>query len=339
MRRLLPPLLALRAFEAAGRSMSFSKAAEELCVSTGAVSRHISALEDFLGQKLFERLTRKVEFTPFGATYFAAAKSSFELMETATRQALQGHDRLTVDAMPTTANLCLLPWMLSFTEESQIDVHVLSSMAPVDFSSSSADLAIRVGELPGEDEARALGRIPHSMVTSWTAVRAEHLWDEILVPVCSKQYLKGHPAARDPAKWTGEDLIRTVSRAGLWDEWFQEQGLDRAPNGSGSQVAHFYVALQMARKHRGIALVPTVHLNALEWRGELVCPCSGALKSVGGFYVLYRESDRNAERIRAFLAWIRNQGDCSIPHVVGGRTGRGAKAGAAPRRGANARRG
>ncbi|WP_372387330.1 LysR substrate-binding domain-containing protein [Xanthomonas axonopodis] len=298
--------------------MSFSKAAEELCVSTGAVSRHISVLEDFLGQKLFERLTRKVELTPFGATYFAAAKSSFEQIEAVTREALRGHDRLTIDAMPTTANLCLLPWMLSFTEESQIDVHVLSSMSPVDFSNSPADLAIRVGELPGEEDARALGRIPHAMVSNWASVRAEHLWDEVLVPVCSKQYLKDHPTATDPTKWTGDDLIRTVSRAGLWDEWFLEQGLGNAPMGAGSQVAHFYVALQMARKHRGIALVPTVHLNAVEWRGELVCPCPGSMKSVGGFYVLYRDADRNAKRIKTFLTWVRSQGDFSIPRPASG---------------------
>jgi len=316
MRRLLPPLLALRAFEAAGRLMSFSKAADELCVSTGAVSRHIRSLEEFLGQRLFERLTRQVEFTVFGADYFATITLSFESIETVTRQALRGHDRLTVDAMPTTANLCLLPWMSLFTEETQVDVHVLSSMAPVDFSTSPADLAIRVGVLPGDDDPDVLGRIPHLMVSNWSGVKAEHLWDEILVPVCSRQYLNGHPVAVDPASWSAQDLIRTVSRATSWDEWFQKQGFGHAPAGAGPQVGHFYVALQMARRHRGVALVPTVHLNALEWRDELVCPCPGTIKSRGGFYLLYREADKNAERIRVFSKWIRLQGNVSIPRLV-----------------------
>ncbi len=316
VRRLLPPLLALRAFEAAGRLTSFSRAAEELCVSTGAISRHIRTLEEFLGQRLFERLTRQVKMTPFGAAYLAVASQSLEMIEGATRQALRAPDRLTVDAMPTTANLCLLPWMSAYTEKNQVDVHVLSSMAPVDFASSPADLAIRVGELPGKGTAEGPGRIPHVMVANWTSVKAEPLWDEVLIPVCSREYLRRRPAARAPKKWTAAELIRTVSRPSLWDEWFQSQGMRGAPAGAAPQVGHFYVALQMARRHRGIALIPTVHFNALEWRDEMVCPCPGALKSRGGFYALYRDADRNLDRIKTFLKWLRRQGDASTPQAA-----------------------
>jgi LysR family glycine cleavage system transcriptional activator len=314
MRRLLPPLHALRAFEAAGRHLSFSRAADELCVSVAAVSRQIRALEAFLGQPLFERLTRQVRFTAFGAGYFDQVGAGFSTIEDATRSALRSQRRpVVVDAMPTTANLCLMPWMSSFTEDSRIDVQVVSSMAPVDFAAGRTDVAIRVGTLPGRESDAATGTIPHRMAVDWTGVTAQHLWDEILVPICSRAYLDAHLGARAPDAWDGRELIHVVSRARAWDDWFRAQGRAGAPSAPGLAVGHFYVALQMARRHRGIALVPTVHFHALEWRDEMACPCAGALRSDGGFYLLYRTGADRQERVATFLQWIRRQGDQALP--------------------------
>lgn len=114
-------------------------------------------------------------------------------------------------------------------------------------------------------------------------------------------------------RWQADDLIHTVSRPAAWDDWYRARGQAAAPAGGGLRVGHFYVALQMARRHRGIALVPTVHLNALEWRDELVCPCVDVLRSQGGFYLLYRAADRQAEAIVKLCDWLRQRGDVSVP--------------------------
>lgn len=315
MRRALPPLHALRAFEAVGRHMSFSRAAEELCVSTAAISRQVRSLEAFLGRPLFERLTRQIRFTDLGSAYFARISEAMALAEEATREAMSAQrSRLLVATMPTTANLCLMPWLAGFTDETQIEVEVVSSMTPPNLVAGEADVAIRVGARPGEQASPGtIGRIPHPLVADWTGVTAEPLWDEIFIPVCSRRFLLDNPQFAFPEAGGGRHLIHIVSRPDAWGDWLAAQGRSRHLTERGLEVGHSYVALQAARRHRGIALVATVHFHALEWAHEMACPWSGSLRSKGAFYLLHRTADRSDPRISAFLDWIRRQGDDSVP--------------------------
>jgi LysR family transcriptional regulator, glycine cleavage system transcriptional activator len=306
MRRQLPPLLALRAFDAVGRHMSFSRAAEELCVTHGAVSRQIRALEIHLGQPLFVRQTRRVAFTPAGERYFNEIATLIAGIERATRAIALGRDRhLTVDAVPSTASVWMMPRLPAFTERSGIEVNVISSIAPVDFRTGAADVAIRVGQVPGRRYSPRRARVPHRMVENWNGIAAEHLWDEVLVPVCSRKFLQMHPEIAAPAKIDSRHLIHVTSRRSAWADWF---ALHSEPGGlpdDGIEVGHQYVALQTARRHRGIALVPTFHVDAVEWKDELVRPTPGELRSAGGFYLLYRSEDAARPKIAAFRDWLR----------------------------------
>src|SRR3954467_7438731 len=186
MKRNLPPLVALRAFEAAGRQSSFLQAAAELNVTQSAVSRNIKVLENFLQQPLFTRLTRRVQLTPFGRRYLNAITSGLDAIEDATTDALSPKTTLKVTIMPTTANLWLLPRLSTFTEaHHDIEVDVATSIQPVDFANDDVDVAIRLGRRPGQNYRRDQPRIPHEMVTGWNGVYAHKLCNEILVPVCS----------------------------------------------------------------------------------------------------------------------------------------------------------
>ncbi|SPB14449.1 transcriptional regulator [Caballeronia novacaledonica] len=148
MKRRLPPLLALRAFEAAGRLMSFSKAADELNVTQGAISRQIKLLEDFLRAPLFRRLTRQVELTPFGQNYLQAATAALNQIERATVQSLQEARALSVSLLPTLGALWLMQRLTSFmTEHPQIRLEVSSSLEPANFKRDGIDVALRVGKV------------------------------------------------------------------------------------------------------------------------------------------------------------------------------------------------
>ena len=144
----LPSLAGLRAFEVAGRHGSFSKAADELGVTQGAVSKLIRQLESELGVALFARLARAVELTEHGKTYFQAIRVSFESMESATRALMDaGHsDVLQVSCLPTLASPWFMPRLASFTQKHRnVEVRLSTSIAPADFQRGELDVAICVG--------------------------------------------------------------------------------------------------------------------------------------------------------------------------------------------------
>lgn len=308
MKRNLPPLLALRAFDAAGRHLSFSRAAGELFVTQGAVSHHIKALEDYLKVPLFRRLTRNVELTPFGRQYLAAISGALEDIERATEKAAAPKATLTVSIMQTTANIWVMPRLASFTEAyNDIDVHVVTSMEPVDFERENIDLAIRLGSLPGARYRPEQPQIPHQMVVSWKGVRADYLWDEILTPVCSRKLLASGAPLKKPGDLKSYKLIHVAARPTAWADWFRATGTPNVRGRGNLEFGHFFIALQAVRNHRGVAIAPTLHIDSLDWRDELVCLFNSTVKSAGAYYLLCRERDANSRKVRLFRKWLLSQ--------------------------------
>lgn len=308
MKRLLPPLVALRAFEAAGRHASFLQAAAELNVTQSAVSRNIKTLESFLKRKLFTRLTRKVQLTSFGKSYLGAISSGLDEIESATENALSSKTTLKVTIMPTTANLWLVPRLAAFTEaHHDIEVDVATSIQPVDFAKDDVDVAIRLGRRPGQRYRPEQPRIPHEMVTSWNGVYAHKLCNEVLIPVCSRKLLAEGPSLKIPADLRHYTLIHVAGRETAWPDWLKAV---HAPNVTGKSklvFGHFFMALQAARKHRGIAIASTLHVQSQEWHDELAFPFSARVKSAGEYYFLCRERNADARNIRLFRKWLDAQ--------------------------------
>lgn len=298
MKRNLPPLLALRAFEAAGRHQSFTRAAAELSVTPGAVSRQIKLLEQHLGRKVFERLTRQVALTAFGAAYLRTVDASFHLLEEAAGSRAEPTLRLSVTQ--SLANVWLLPRLSDFTER-HFDVRVDTSFAPVDLDADPIHAAIRLGRLPGSRYERAQPDVPHEMVKSWRGVVAEYLFDEILVPVSPPRLFPGR--LRDPARLLEYPLVHVTSRPHAWRDWLRLHELE-VPPGRRLEYGHFYLALEAARAGKGIAIAPTVFLDGYLARGQLRCPFPTRVKSAGAYYLLYRERDVDDKRIQALKRWL-----------------------------------
>ncbi|MGH8082955.1 MAG: LysR family transcriptional regulator, partial [Lysobacter sp.] len=192
MTRKLPLLTALPSFEAAARHLSFSKAAEELNVTHGAVSRAIKNLEDQLGVLLFERATRSVRLTAVGEPYARAVRDALDRLATATATATIRHSNstLTVSTSDGFAGRWLVPRLYRFHRaHSDIDVRVSTTGKLSNFLGDGIDIAIRYGggDYPGLD--------------------CEFLADEEVFPVCSPRLLEGAHPLREPADLRYHALI------------------------------------------------------------------------------------------------------------------------------------
>jgi LysR family glycine cleavage system transcriptional activator len=287
-RELLPPLLAVRAFEAAARRLSFSLAAQDLHVTQSAVSRQVRLLEDFLGYRLFVRLTRSVALTPQGEDFFRAAQQSLDILETATRRGRESGGRCTlkISITQSLAFEYVLPRLPAFSAAwPDIEVRVLTSTAPADFQSDEFDAAIRLGPFPGKRYLRNQPRIPHELVRSWNGVAAFQLWDEVLTPVVSHRLIAPRPTA--------------------WSDWFRSRGETLPAKVVTSDFGHFFMTLDAARAGRGVALVPTLFLRSLDPLSDLFCPFASNVPSAGEYYFHCREETAARGPVEALIAWLQ----------------------------------
>ncbi|TCF98622.1 hypothetical protein BZM26_24280 [Paraburkholderia strydomiana] len=310
MKRRLPPLLALRAFEAAGRHMSFSKAADELNVTQGAISRQIKLLEDFLRAPLFRRLTRQVELTPFGQNYLSAASAALDAIERATVQSLQEAKALSVSLLPTLGALWLMQRLTSFmTEHPQVRLEVSSSLEPANFKRDGIDVALRVGKVPGVEYNVGGPQITFRMTESWDGVTAMHLWDDFITPVCSRKFMEQYGPIASPADLSKLPLIHNMRRADCWPTWLSAAGVDNSAAAGRVDVGHSFMAIVAAREGRGVACVPTIEIDNLDWREEMVQPFELRLRSAGAYYLLCPDDKALSTEVKLFSSWLLSQYD------------------------------
>ncbi|VVE69414.1 Glycine cleavage system transcriptional activator [Pandoraea anapnoica] len=302
----LPPLLALRAFEASTRHLSFTKAGEELHLTQGAISRQIRLLESFLGQKLFVRLTRKIEMTPAGLEYFRSIQQALDIISAATRRTIRDtHRVVTLDVLPTLATCWLMPRLAQFTESHRdIEVRLISSIDPVNLHGEKVDVAIRVGKVPGQRYDRRAPRIDLDMTENWKKVYVEPLFADILVPVVSRHLLDAVGPINQPSDLLQYRLINTASRRHAWPDWLALHGLRVPDDDTPLDFGHFFITLQAVRDGKGVALVPKVVLENYEWRDELVVPLPVEVPSAGAYHLLTREGAQEDEAIRQLCDWL-----------------------------------
>ena len=308
MRRSLPSLSALRAFDAAGRLLSFSRAAQELHVTQSAVSRQIRALEETLKADLFVRLTRKVELTEAGESYLRSLQGAFDDIERATdRFQSQRESRvLRIGILPSVASSWLMPRLAGFTQQyPEIETRIITSIEPVDFNAGEVDVAVRVGALPGKRYGPAHPRIDLQMVKDWRGVRADMLFEDVLVPVCASRLAQGLRQAR-PRDLQGMPLVHTTSRRNAWPDWFRAHGLTEARTRDDAHYGHFFMSLEAARQGRGLAIVPSVLMEGNRY-SDLVRLFPPDKPSAGEYYLLARDSDYERREIALFRAWLQAQ--------------------------------
>lgn len=301
MSRRIAPLNALRAFEAAARHLSFSKAAEELHVTPAAISHQIKALEEFCGVRLFQRMTRSILLTDDGQQVLPLLREGFDLLADASeRLAMPRLDNmLTVSAAPSIAARWLIARLERFrATEPDFDVRLDASDRLADFTRDGVDLAIRYGG----------GRYP--------GLHVERLFATTVVPVCSPDLAAGPPPLRVPADLAGRTLIhfewdRQDFTWPTWKMWLLAAGVDTVDPARGPRFNDAGLALQMAIDGHGIALMTDVLATDDIAAGRLIRPFELTLSTNFGYYVVCPAERAEFPKIRAFRAWLRTQAEAT----------------------------
>jgi LysR family glycine cleavage system transcriptional activator len=290
----LPSLNALRAFVAAGRHLSFTRAADELHVTQGAVSRLVKQLEADLGVSLFSRGPRGLELTEAGAAYLPPLTEAFERIQAATKlitRSTRPANRLAITMLPTFAMRWFMPRLADFHQlNPEIAVDVTSADRPVDFATEPVDVGIQYG--------------PPAPGGNWSAeLHAEFLFPETVTLVASPALLKSKPLQK------AEDVKRHVllmhsTRPEAWAEWFASAGL-KGNASRGPAFEHFFMSIEAAVNGLGLALVPEFFVVQELRDGRLVEPLPKLrLQRPGGYYLLCLKGREREPAIRGFRNWL-----------------------------------
>lgn len=317
MSRRLPPLVAIRHFEAAARNLSFTLAAQELYVTQGAISLQIRKLEEFLRAPLFIRHARTIELTKQGEHYYEACRIFLEGLENATRHLTEPNhqETLTVSTIPTLGTLWLMPRLASFTAQyPNVEVRVVSDIRPVDMQSQNIDVALRVGKLPGQRYPSDSPTVNLVMLNSWLDIDADLLFHDIMVPIASKQWYITQPPIKQIADFKSASLVHTASRPHAWRDWLSAYGVNYEQSRNEPEYGHFYISLNAAQDHKGIALIPDFLLQVYPGRNELeiLLPEIQRVRSAGDYYLLTRTSSRKNSAIVHFRDWILEQAKLTV---------------------------
>jgi len=291
----LPPLNALRVFESAARHLSFTKAADELHVTPGAVSQQIKALEEFIGAKVFKRKNRTLLLTDAAQASLPILRDAFDRLEEASRVLAAPGDakRLTVSVAPSLAAKWLVPRLDRFHEaHPDIEVWVSADMDVVDFAVDDVDLAIRYG--PGE----------------YGGLDVDHLMDETIIPVCSPRLLLSDHPLKTPQDLTYHPLLHDGSpdkeeSCPTWPMWLKAAGVKDIDAKRGAKFNQSSLVIEAAVAGKGVALAKSALALADLEAARLVIPFDMTTPSSFAYYVVHPPSKARNKAVKDFKAWLR----------------------------------
>ncbi len=292
MRRPLPPLNALRAFEATARHLSFSKAAEELHVTPAALSHQIRGLEDLLGLKLFLRRARAIELTSAARLIYPGIRTGFENLREAVEQLERGkQDRvLVVSATPGLTAKWLVPRLYRFlAKHPEIDTRITASVGYANFTSDGVDVGIRLSS----------GVHPE--------LHVEKLSDEWLLPLCSPRLLEGEQPLGSPHDLAHFTLIQ-VDLPGVvptWNDWLRVAGIEGIDTMRGLRLNVADHALDAASEGVGVVLGYKVVASHDIGLGRLVVPFGPEMLVPGrSYHFVCPKGQEKRPAIKAFRDWV-----------------------------------
>jgi DNA-binding transcriptional LysR family regulator len=288
MRRKIPSNSALMAFEAAARHGSFARAAEELALTEGAVSRQIGRLEAFLGVALFERVGNRVRLAPNGTRYAAQVREILDRLERDSLylmgQPIEGAS-IDIAAIPTFATRWLIPRLKRFQDRHpHITVHIAERMDPFILAGSGFDAAI------------------HFEHPAWAGMHLHRLLEEVLVPVCSPALL-----ASAGANLSLDELPRLHRRQNpdAWQLYAQEAGIVLTNSAVGARYDLHSMLIEAALAGLGVALVPRLYVGAELEQGRLVAPWPDGKAIAKNFCLVLPEPIELSEApLQAFAKWM-----------------------------------
>jgi LysR family glycine cleavage system transcriptional activator len=287
---LLPSLNGLRAFEAAARHMSFTRAAAELNVTQTAISHQIRRLEEQLGLILFIRRNRTLELTREALDYLPSIRSAFADLHRATARLRRADQdaRLTVSTTASLATKWLVSRVAAFQDAHPgIEVRITTSTHLVDFQREEVDIAVRYGR------------------GAWPGLRAHWLMAEQIFPVCSPELLKDANPLRTPEDLAHHTLLHTTVSREDWQLWLTAAGLPASiATRRGMTFDQGFMAIQAAMEGLGVALGRLHLVEADIAAGRLVAPFDMVLPQDAGYYVVTPETTADAPKIVRFRDWL-----------------------------------
>jgi LysR family glycine cleavage system transcriptional activator len=288
MLRRLPPLNALKAFEAAARHESFTRAADELCVTQGAVSHQVKALETELGIKLFNRERQRLIITEPGREYLAVLRDALDRIALGTERLVQRQRSgvLTVSTSPDFAAKWLVNRLGRFAEaHPDVDLRISATMHHVDFAREEVDIAVRHGD------------------GNWPGLEAVRLFSEQLFAVCSPKLLSGPRRIRQPADLLRYALLHFDDRKD-WSRWLEAAGLADAKPVHGPVLNRASMLIDAAIDGQGIALARTTLAATDLISGRLVRPFGTALPVSKSYWIVAPKATWALPKISTFRDWL-----------------------------------
>ena len=293
MRRKIPSLQALTCFDAAARHQSYSRAAQELSLTQGAVSRQIAGLEQMLGLELFTRTRHGVRLTERGADYARQVAPRLQALEQDTLDAMAAQGRgstLHLAAVPTFATRWLIPRLPSLRAlHPQLVLHLETRTRPFMFAETPFEAALWAGT--------------PEQIQAWAGTRAQHLLDEDVVAVCAPSLLpRGQPLfARELAELP---LLQQSTRPLAWRTWFEAQGVQASQPLAGPRLELFSMTAAAAACGLGVALVPRLLITDELASGALVLACEAQLPPEGAYYLITPEREPDGVALQWLRAWL-----------------------------------
>jgi LysR family glycine cleavage system transcriptional activator len=286
MPRRLPPLNAIKAFEAAARSRSFTRASEELHVTPGAVSQQVKALEEALGLKLFLRERQRLVITEAGREYLAVVRDALDQIASGTERLVQRQRSgvLTVSVSPDFAAKWLVNRLGRFAHSHpEIDLRVSATDHHADFAREDVDLAVRHGD------------------GNWPGLDVARLCPERLFPVCSPRLIEGRDSLTPP------DLLEfPLLRLGdwtTWSRWFAAAGV-ASPAAHGPVLNRASMLIDAAIDGQGVALARTTLAAWDLINGRLVIPIDVSLEMPNTYWIVCPNAMAGVPKITSFRMWV-----------------------------------
>lgn len=289
-RKSLPPLNALKAFEAAARLKSLTRAAEELHVTQGAISQQVRLLEEYLDTQLFIRKPRKLELTDAARAYLPVLTEAFNNLLGSTNE-LFGRDHralLTIKCGTSFMQRWLVPRLADFyAQHPSIHLRLMSSVWPSQNEVEEADLEISNG------------------YGDWSGMQVERLTKEHWMVVASPEFLSDFPVNDDPLKVIQMPLISTIGDRENWQQWFRKQGLANLMPMPVLESDTSTMALEAACNHVGLLLARSFMVKSKLESGQLVQAHPFTLPSTGSHYLVLPNKPPSP-KVHVFSQWLKH---------------------------------
>ncbi|QFT28928.1 Glycine cleavage system transcriptional activator [Labrenzia sp. THAF82] len=291
-RAFVPTADTLIAFECAARHLSFTRAAEELHLTQGAISKQVRQLEDRLGVELFRRVRQRIVLTDAGRLYLHDIRGALEQMTAATRQVMSyagSADVLNLAVLPTFGTRWLAPRLAGFARRyPDAGLNLSVRLQPFDFSEEPFDGAIHHGD------------------PVWAGAIAEHLFDEEVIPVASRAFRDRHEI-RSPMDLVRVPRLQLATRPFAWRQWFELAGVETDAAFQGARFEQFVMISEAAIHHAGAALIPRFFVEAELSSGRLVRLFDLSVQQQSAYYFVYPEGRTMRPVVSAFRQWLMEE--------------------------------